>query len=99
MHWFTFPTPAFGGVLGACHGLDIPYAFDNLSRPGVELFTGDGADRQPVADTFAGAVIDHARTGDPGWPAYDLTNRTTFVIGSPSGPVDDPEGDLRALWG
>ncbi len=98
MHWFTFPTPAFGGVLGACHGLDIPFAFDNLARPGVELFTGDGLDRQPVADTFARALIELAHNGEPGWPAYDTATRTTMVIGVPSGPVDDPEPDLRALW-
>ena len=98
MHWFTFPTPAFGGVLGACHGLDIPFAFDNLARPGVELFTGDGRDRQPVADTFARALIELARKGEPGMAAYDTATRTTMVIGVPSGPVDDPEPDLRVLW-
>ena len=98
MHWFTYPTPTFGGVLGACHGLDIPYAFDNLTRPGVELFTGDGTDRQGVANTFAGAVVRYARTGDPGWPDYDTATRTTFVIDVDGGPIDDPEPELRALW-
>jgi para-nitrobenzyl esterase len=98
MHWFTFATPAFGGVLGACHGLDIPYAFDNLARPGVELFTGDGTDRQGVADTFAEAVIRYSRTGDPGWAGYDTACRTTFVIDVDGGPQEDPEAALRALW-
>ena len=34
MYWFTWSTPAFGGILGSCHALDIPFAFDNLDAPG-----------------------------------------------------------------
>ena len=36
-YWFTFETPVFGGVLGSCHALDIPFALNNLDRKGVEL--------------------------------------------------------------
>ena len=36
MYAFDFATPSFGGVLGSCHALDIPFAFDNLHRPGVD---------------------------------------------------------------
>ena len=29
---FARPSPAFGGRLGACHGLEIPFVFDTLSK-------------------------------------------------------------------
>jgi para-nitrobenzyl esterase len=98
-YWFTFPTPAFGGVLGACHGLDIPYAFHNLHRPGVETFTGDAAEREHVADAFAGALLRFASTGDPGWPAFDAIRRPTRRLDLDGDVLDDPEAELLALWG
>jgi para-nitrobenzyl esterase len=98
MYWFTFPTPVFGGVLGACHALDIPYAFHNLSRTGVELFTGTGAEREHVADRFADAVLRFARHGDPGWDGYDTTRRRTRRLHVEHDTIADPEPELRELW-
>jgi para-nitrobenzyl esterase len=97
MYWFTHPTPAFGGLLGACHGLDIPYAFHNLGRPGVEMFTGDGAEREAVADEFAGALLRFAREGHPAWPEYDGA-RTTREIAASSADLADPEPEIREMW-
>jgi para-nitrobenzyl esterase len=98
MYWFTWASPAFDGALGSCHGLDIPFAFHNLARPGVEAFTGSGDDRAAVADAFADAVLAFARTGDPGWPAYDTIDRPTWRIDAEPELLHDPEGELRALW-
>jgi para-nitrobenzyl esterase len=98
-YWFTFPTPAFGGVLGACHGLDIPYAFHNLHRPGVGLFTGDGHDREAVADDFAGAVLKFATGRDPGWDPFDDVCRPTRRIDGRADVLHDPEAELLELWG
>lgn len=98
MYTFDQATPALGGRLGACHGLDIPFAFDNLARPGVELFTGDAPSRQAVADQFADAIVAFARSGSPGWPGYDLARRATQRIGPEPEVIDDPEPELRELW-
>jgi para-nitrobenzyl esterase len=98
MYQFDWATPVFGGGLGSCHGLDIPFAFDNLHRPGVELLTGAGNHRQPVADQFSAAVLSFARDDDPGWPAYDTTSRATQRIGPNPELVKDPEPELRELW-
>lgn len=98
MYWFTYPTPAFGGVLGSCHGLDIPYAFHNLDRPGVEMFTGAQPQRVHVADAFSDALVRFARTGDPGWPRYDLDARTTRRFDVDTGDLHEPEPELAALW-
>lgn len=98
MHWFTWETPAFGGVLRSCHALDIPFVFHNLERNGVAAFTGDGDDRTSIADTFSRAVTTFATTGAPGWAPYDLERRTTFRIDSEACTVEDPESELRRLW-
>jgi para-nitrobenzyl esterase len=98
MYAFDFSTPAFGGILGSCHGLDIPFAFDNLHRPGVEMFTGSGRDRQAIADQFSEAIIHYARSHKPGWPTYDRNRRSTQRVGPEPQLVGDPEPDLRSLW-
>ncbi|NND76236.1 MAG: carboxylesterase/lipase family protein [Ilumatobacter sp.] len=98
MYSFDFASRAFGGVMGACHGLDIPFAFDNLSRQGAEMFTGPGDDRQRVADQFAQAIVDFAHTGDPGWPEFERDGRATQRIGLEPAVDADPDAELRALW-
>ncbi len=98
MYRFDWATPVLGGGLGACHGVDIPFVFDNLGRPGVELFTGAAAERQPVADVFADAVVAFARHGDPGWSAYDATRRATFLVDTECSEADDPDREVRELW-
>ena len=98
MHWFTWETPAFGGVLRSCHALDIPFVFHNLDRNGVSAFTGDGDDRTALAETFSGAVTRFATDGSPGWEPYDLERRTTMRLDSESATVEDPEAELRILW-
>jgi para-nitrobenzyl esterase len=98
MYWFTWCTPAFGGILGSCHAVDVPFVFHNLARPGVEVFTGDGPERVAVADELSGAVTRFATDGKPGWQPYDLTARATRRIDVESETVLDPEPALRALW-
>jgi para-nitrobenzyl esterase len=98
LYWFTWASPAFGGLLGSCHGLDLPFAFHALGVPGVELFTGPGADRWPLADAFHGAIVDFARDGTVGWPAYDTVDRPVQRFDVPPELLHDPEPQLRALW-
>lgn len=97
-YWFTYPSPAFDGLLGACHGLEIPFVFGNLHQRGVQLFTGDGDDRLPIGAQMHGAWVAFARDGDPGWPGWDPAQRATRVFGPPGGVVADPEPALRLLW-
>src|SRR5438132_925558 len=37
MYRFDFATPAWGGQLGACHALEIPFVFACLGAPAVEM--------------------------------------------------------------
>lgn len=97
MYWFTWSTPAFGGILGSCHALDIPFAFDNLHAPGGDMFTGTGSERQAIADRFADEIVQFAQHGHPSWAQYDSGNRYTLVIDATVELVSDPEAEIRAL--
>ncbi len=98
MYWFTWSSPAFHGRLGSCHAMDIPFVFHNLDRKGVAQFTGEGADRVPVADAYSDALLRLARSGDPGWDRYETEHRSTRVFDVTSPMVTDPEADIRELW-
>jgi para-nitrobenzyl esterase len=43
------------------------------------------------------AWLAFARTGDPGWPAYDATTRATQVFDLESAVVNDPLSDVRKV--
>ena len=84
--------------LGATHALEIPFAFDNLHQPGVDLFIGEGASPQHVADAVHGAWTRFIRGGDPGFPNYSLDRRETMVFDDASAVVADPDGEERVAW-
>jgi len=101
---FDWESPAYGGVLGACHALEIPFVFNNLSAAGVRPFTGDGADRQAVADAMHRSWAAFVRTGNPRhpgippWPRYDDQRRATMLFNVSCRVADDPDGPDRQVW-
>jgi para-nitrobenzyl esterase len=100
LYEFAWPSPAFGGRLGACHALEIPFVFDTLDK-GREQMLGGALGNEPpqeLADTVHGAWVRFAAEGNPGWPRYDLHRRATMRLGVPSEVVDDPYAPERALW-
>lgn len=104
MYRFDWRTPAFDGRLGACHALEIPFAWNNLDRPGVPAFTGEGPTRQPLADSMHAVWIAFIRTGAPRipdfpqWPAYDTERRATMIFNDECQVIDDPQSAERRLW-
>lgn len=98
MYWFTWPTPAFGGILGSCHALDIPFAFDNLDAPGGEMLTGDAPERHALSTRFADEIAHFARHGHPTWSQYDAVSRNTLQLDHQVTLVNDPESDIRTLF-
>ena len=83
--------------VGAGHGLDVPFVFDNLSAEGAELVAGRDAPRE-VAEEMHAAWIRFAGTGDPGWPAYDAS-RPVMTFDAGGGRVQhDPRRDEREAW-
>jgi para-nitrobenzyl esterase len=104
MYRFDHPSVAFGNVLGACHGIEIPFVFGTLARGGTDAFIGELDDASHrLSDRCVRAWTGVARAGDPAhddleWPAYDRERRATAVLDRSPTVLDDPEGDLRVLW-
>jgi para-nitrobenzyl esterase len=97
MYEFAWPSPQFGGRLGACHALELAFVFDTLGSEGVEPLAGPSAP-QDLADAMHAAWVAFVRTGDPGWPEYDVAARPVQAFGELTGVVPDPRAEQRALW-
>ncbi len=104
MYRFDCPSPASGATLGATHAIEIPYVWDLLATPGVELFTGSSEGRDQLARAVHAAWLAFAIEGDPTtpllprWPRYQLSERATMVLDERSQVVADPHGAERRLW-
>ena len=68
VYLFTWETPVLGGRLRSCHTLEIPFVFNTADTAAL---TGDDPARLPLGEAMARAWIAFARSGNPGWPAYD----------------------------
>lgn len=97
LYEFAWPSPQFGGRLGACHALEIPFVFHTLDAPGSDAMSGSAAPRE-LADVVHRAWVDFVTTGDPGWPAYDLDTRPVQVFGTLTAVTPDPRGEQRRVW-
>jgi para-nitrobenzyl esterase len=97
---FAWPSPAFGGRLGACHGLEIPFVFDTLDLGRRQMLGGalGEAPPQELADLVHGAWVSFATTGDPGWPRYDLDRRAVQRLDTTPEVVLDPYARERRVW-
>ena len=97
MYWFTWSSPAFGGILKSCHALELPFVFDNLDA--FEMLTGTGDDRQGLADLMQASWIRFAHEGNPGWDAYNEKTRATMRFDSiDAGVVENPGSIEREMW-
>jgi para-nitrobenzyl esterase len=97
---FTWKIPADGGMWGAPHAVDIPFAFGNVDQTRANM-SGPGPDE--VARNLMSAFIAFARTGNPNnprlppWKPYDAADRATMTINEKCLLVDDYLGaDRRA---
>lgn len=96
-----WPSPAFGGRLGAVHGMDMALVFHNTHQPTV----GDHPAVPVLADKMSSALVEFARTGAPAasqlpvWPAYTAQRRETMVVNYPAQQVvNDPNRAFRVFW-
>jgi para-nitrobenzyl esterase len=97
----TWPAPGSGGALGACHGLDIPLLFGTFEADlGNLLFAQSGvpAEAKELSARFRQSWTSFARSGDPGWPAYDTTERLVQVLDAKSEVRAYPEEASRRMW-
>ncbi|KAF5646969.1 carboxylesterase 2 [Fusarium tjaetaba] len=96
MYEFAWQSPQMGGRLGASHSLEIPFVFDALGL-GTEPLLGP-TPAQELADTMHRAWVAFATTGDPEWPKYDASRRSTMHFDEVSRAVDNPLDKKIKLW-
>jgi para-nitrobenzyl esterase len=76
---FTWETPAFGGFLGSCHALELPFVFGTVHNPVVQMFSGGGEEAFALSERMRQAWSSFARTGVP--------SSSSGLVPGPSGPA------------
>lgn len=98
-YYFTYKSPAMGGILGAMHGLDNPFMFGQLDAN----FTGVGPEAESLALKIQDSCIAFVRTGDPScssigkWPVYGK-NRMTMILDKNTRVEAAPYEAERKVW-
>jgi para-nitrobenzyl esterase len=97
--YFTYKSPAMGGILGAMHGLDNPFVFGNLD-PNL---SGSGPEVESLSEKIQDSCTAFARTGDPScesigkWPVYGQ-ERMTMILDLDTRVEAAPYEDERLAW-
>ncbi|WP_431934598.1 hypothetical protein [Micromonospora sp. RP3T] len=95
----TWRATGMGGVLGACHGLDVPLVFGNLDRGQVAMLIDDPeAEEVRALSARMRAAWSFAAHGDPGWPAYERDHRLVQCFDASSTVTAYPEESSRLIW-
>ena len=96
---FTWKSPAMGGTLGACHGLEIGFVFGEYD----DTFCGSGPEADKLAKCIQDAWLAFAHTGDPScesigkWPVYG-NKRMTMILDKKCHVEMAPYEEERQAW-
>jgi para-nitrobenzyl esterase len=96
---FTWISPVMGGILGACHALDIGFVFRTFD----DAFCGTGPDAERLSKCIQDAWTAFARTGDPSsesvgsWPPYGNL-KMTMMLGKDCHIEEAPYEEERRAW-
>ncbi len=99
MYEFAWQSPVANGSYGAYHGLEIPFVFNNL-----DMVTGErgmvGAKGAPpeLANKMQDAWVQFAKSGSPGWDAYNTIDRKTMLINNTWLLQNRPHENVIAAW-
>jgi para-nitrobenzyl esterase len=99
LYELTWPAPGVGGMFGACHGLDVPVVFVNLTAGQPAVLIGDPTPAAwAVSAQMQTAWTAFATTGDPGWPAFDTGLTRLFDVEPAVVPYPEPlSADIWAV--
>ena len=70
LYEFDWSSLRCDGRLGAAHGIEIPFVFDNVGTRAGDEITGPEAPAA-LAETMHGAWVRFVKEGGPGWPSHD----------------------------
>jgi para-nitrobenzyl esterase len=104
VYLFDWESPAFGGILGSCHALELPFVFGATRVPAVQLFSGAGPEVEALSAAMQRAWLAFAATGSPNqvddaeWPAWDQWSRSTMIFGPRTRVERDPRDAELVPW-
>jgi len=84
VYLFEWQSPVNDGSLGAAHGMELPFMFNNIAL--ARTLTGGGKDAYALADKISSAWISFVKTGNPNckvlpkWEAYSPQKGATMVF-------------------
>jgi para-nitrobenzyl esterase len=87
VYLFDWESPAFDGILGSCHALELPFVFGAVHVPVVQLFSGAGPTVNTLSQQMQQAWLSFAKGGDPShdgiapWQPWDPVRRATMIFG------------------
>jgi len=100
---FTWPSPVFDGKLGAMHGLETPFIFNQLDHPEFKPLVGPNPDLD-LSNKMMGAWTSFASNGNPNtdklsrWPTYDVNSRATMIFGKKVEVLNAVFDQERSVW-
>ena len=90
--------------LRSTHALEIPFTFNTLDAPGVDVFLGPGDVPYDLGELMHDSWIAFIRTGDPStaatgpWPTYCHQGRQVMDFNHNTMLRSDPSGVTREAW-
>jgi para-nitrobenzyl esterase len=103
VYLFDWESPAFGGMLGSCHALELPFVFGAVHVPEVQIFSGGGPAVETLSKEMQQAWLAFAAAGEPGhdgigaWPVWDPVARATMIFGARTRLERAPRNDELAV--
>jgi len=101
LYRWDYETTALGGVLGATHGGDIPFAFNNFD---LTPMAGDRPENPRMGQIVSEAWVRFVHDGNPNhpdlpsWGSYSQDDRETMVFDAECRVQADPRAELRGLF-
>jgi len=100
-YMFTWQSPVNDGSLGACHGMELPFMFNNIAL--ARTLTGGGKDAYKMADKISSAWINFVKTGNPSckelpaWEVYSPVEGATMIFDNECEVVMNHDKELLEL--
>lgn len=100
---FDWRSPAWDGMIGAAHAVEIPFVFDLVEDQRLHVLVGPEAPRS-LARAMHESWIAFAHGGVPvaeglaQWPTVDGPGRPVMLLDAECALVLDPEGTTTKFW-
>ncbi len=102
---FDWRSNFLGGLMGACHALDIGFVFGTHKQRWAGTFFGTGTAAETLSRDMMEAWTAFAKNGDPStastgrWSRYDTSSRPTMIFGDgPPRLVERPDEARLRIW-